>query len=69
MRLAGSDPREFVAFVQKHFTHLVDLNADAPGGKRRQPIASLPDVVAYLERQERSHTDIIVYSASTGRDA
>jgi FkbM family methyltransferase len=68
MRLAGAEPRDFIAFVQRHFTHFVDLNADAPG-KRRQPVAVLPDALAYLEREDRSHTDIVAYSASNGGEA
>ena len=62
MRLAGTDPRDFVAFVQRHFTHFVDLNADAPG-KRRRSIASLPEVLEYLAVDGRPHTDVIVYTA------
>jgi FkbM family methyltransferase len=62
MKVAGTDPRDFVAFVQRHFTHFVDLNADAPG-RRRRSIASLPEVLEYLEADGRPHTDVIVYSA------
>jgi FkbM family methyltransferase len=65
MRLAGSEPRDFIAFVQRHFTHFVDLNADAPG-KRRQPIAVLSERLDYVESLERAQTDVIVYCAAAG---
>ena len=69
MRVAGSDPREFIAFAQRHFTHFVDLNADAAGGERRQDIAALPEVLDYVEREGRSHTDIIVYRVARASGA
>jgi FkbM family methyltransferase len=64
MLLAGDDPREFVAFLQRHFTHFIDLYVGAPGNRRRQ-IAELPEAIEYLDRGH-PHTDVIVYRTSAG---
>jgi FkbM family methyltransferase len=66
MERAGSNSRDFIALLQRHFTHYVDLNADGPT-RRRNAIGAVGGVFEYLARDRRKKTDIIVYAA-TGMD-
>ncbi len=63
LRLAESDPTTLYRILQEHFTHFIDLNADAEGPRLR-PIGDLVSALAYLEREEEAHTDVLVYRAS-----
>ena len=55
----GREPAALIAQMQAAFTHFIDLNASAPGPRRR-PVAELPDAVAYLDR---SFTNLLLYHA------
>lgn len=61
MRLAGSDPREFLSLLQQRFTHFIDLNP-AARGRRLRPVRDLTSVLDYVESQRLPHTDLIVYA-------
>jgi FkbM family methyltransferase len=53
---AGTPLGSLLAIVARHFTHAVDLSADA----RPMPVSRLSDALGYLER-ERTHTDLVLY--------
>ncbi len=60
LRLAGSDASALYRILQAHFTHFIDLNADADGPRVRA-IGDLVAALAYLQREEDAHTDVLVY--------
>lgn len=53
----GREPTSVIAQLQAAFTYFIDLNASAPGPRRR-PVAELPEAVAYLER---GFTNLLLY--------
>jgi FkbM family methyltransferase len=53
----GRDPAAVIAQLQAAFTYFIDLNANAPGPRRR-PVVELPEAVAYLER---GFTNLLLY--------
>ena len=55
----GREPAAVLAQMQAAFTHFIDLNASAPGARRR-PVAELPEAVAYLGR---GFTNLLLYRA------
>lgn len=55
----GREPAGVMAQMQAAFTHFIDLNAGAPGPRRRA-VAELPEAVAYLER---GFTNLLLYRA------
>jgi FkbM family methyltransferase len=62
LRLAGASPEALYALLQDRFTHFMDLSAEVEGPRVR-PIGDLAGALAYLEREEEAHTDLIVYRA------
>jgi FkbM family methyltransferase len=62
LRLAGTSPAALYGLMQEHFTHFVDLNSEAQGPRRR-PIEMLVEALAYLDRDEEAHTDVLLYRA------
>jgi FkbM family methyltransferase len=60
LNLAGSSVAEFIALVEPHFTHFVDIRTDAPGTRHR-PIAELAEALAYLPADTSEGTDVIFY--------
>jgi FkbM family methyltransferase len=60
LRLAGSDPEALYRILTDRFTHFYDLNPEADGPRVR-PIVELRSALAYLERSEDLHTDVVVY--------
>jgi len=62
LRVAGSSVADLVGLAQPHFTHFVDLRADAPGDRHRQ-IAELGDALGYLPADKSDGTDVIFYNA------
>jgi FkbM family methyltransferase len=60
LRLAGSDPEGLYRILTGRFTHFFDLNPEADGPRLR-PIAELRTALAYLERADDVHTDVVVY--------
>jgi FkbM family methyltransferase len=57
LRKVGREPAALIADMQAAFTHFIDLNASAPGPRRR-PVAELPEAVGYLER---GFTNLLLY--------
>jgi FkbM family methyltransferase len=53
----GSSTAELIGLVQRHFTHFIDLNRNAPG-QRVRPVGDLAEALGYLGRRE-THTDIL----------
>ena len=62
LRLAGRSPAALYSLLQDHFTHFMDLSTYVEGPRVRA-IADLAQALAYLEREEEAHTDVIVYRA------
>ena len=62
LRMAGHEPSVLYALLQAHFTHFIDLNADASGPRVRE-IGDLTTALAYLEHAEQLHTDVLAYRA------
>jgi hypothetical protein len=61
MDSAGTSMREFIALLERHFSYFIDLNADAPG-RRRRPVTELSEALEYLAVDEGVKTDLIVYA-------
>ncbi len=68
LRLAGTTPSTLYQMLQDHFTHFIDLNA-AGAGPRRRPIAKLEEALAYLNGEDETHTDVLVYHAANSGEA
>jgi FkbM family methyltransferase len=63
---AGSDPRDLIAFAQRHFTHYINMNVNALG-RRRRSVAAFGEVLDHLASERGSHTDVILYRAGAAR--
>ena len=63
LRLAGSDPEALYRILTDRFTHFYDLNPEADGARLR-PIVELRTALAYLERSDDVHTDVVVYRST-----
>ena len=60
LTMVGREPAAVIAQMQAAFTHFIDLNASAPGARRR-PVVELADALAYLER---GFTNLLLYRLS-----
>lgn len=64
LQKGGSSTAELAELVQRHFTHFIDLNRNAPG-ERVRPVAELPEALGYLDGSRESHTDILACTLSS----
>lgn len=60
---AGTPLADFLTRCEQHFTHGVDLKSDY-SENRVVPIAQLRQELAYMERDPRAFTNILLYHAS-----
>lgn len=65
LQRAGSDVETLYGILQEHFSHFIDLNAEADGPRLR-PISDISAALAYLQRTNDTHSDIIAYRVENG---
>jgi FkbM family methyltransferase len=52
---------DLLAIFRRHFTHWIDMNPRARGGRVR-PVSALADGLSYLKPREQPRTDVLVFN-------
>ena len=63
LQSSGASISRLFEILQRHMTHFIDLNTDAPGSRTR-PICDLSSALDYVEESAGPKTDVLVYHAT-----
>jgi FkbM family methyltransferase len=61
LQRSGIPVREVFALLERHFTHFIDLRAEA--GPRARRMSALRDALAYVGSGTRHYTNVLLYSS------
>jgi FkbM family methyltransferase len=62
LRRAGSDTETMYTLLRSSFTHFIDMRSTA--APRSRPTSELSTALAYIERGDRSYTNLLLYNAA-----